>query len=95
MFLPVDTNTQIYLFVVVAVLAFFLATAMDSVLGVDGFGVIGNQTIIISGFYLGWFVARRYHFPLSDFDNVVVSGLVGAFVMLTLLSIIKAVLSRM
>lgn len=95
MFLPVDASTQFYLFFMVAVLAFFLASAMDGVLGGDGFGIIGNQVIIMSGFYLGWFVARLYGFPITSFVNIVIVGLIGAFAALVALSVLKAILARL
>jgi hypothetical protein len=95
MYLFLDTTTQIYLFFVVAILSFFISNAMDGVLGEDGFGLLGNQIIIMAGFYLGLLVARHYHFPLSDFANMAVAGLTGAFVSLLVLSISKAILARM
>jgi hypothetical protein len=95
MYLVLDTTTQIYLFFAVAILSFFIASSMDGVLGEDGFGVMGNQVIVMAGFYLGLILAKRFHFPLYDPVNVAVAGLVGAFVSLLILSISKAILARM
>lgn len=95
MFLALDTTTQIYLFIAIAVLSFFIATSMDGVLGEDGFGVMGNQIVIMAGFYLGLMLARRYQFPLHDLAHIAVAGLCGAFVSLLVLSISKAILARM
>ncbi len=95
MYLVLDTTTQIYLFFAVAILSFFIANTMDGVLGEDGFGVLGNQMIVMAGFYLGVLLARRYHVPVHDFAHMAVAGLVGAFVSLLILSISKAILARM
>jgi hypothetical protein len=95
MFLVLDTTTQIYLFFAIAILSFFIANSMDGVLGPDGFGIIGNQLIVIAGFYLGLIVAKYYRFPLSDLANMAVAGLSGAFVALLVLSVSKAILARL
>jgi hypothetical protein len=95
MFVVLDTTTQIYLFFAVGILSFFIANTMDGVLGDDGFGILGNQMIVMAGFYLGLLVAKHYHFPLRDFAHMAVAGLTGAFVSLLVLSISKAILARM
>jgi hypothetical protein len=94
MYLVLDTTTQIYLFFAVAILSFFIANTMDGVLGQDGFGVLGNQAIIMSGVYLGFVVAKYYHVSVNNFTQMAVAGLVGAFVSLLVLSVSKAILSR-
>ncbi len=95
MYLVLDTTTQIYLFFAVAILSFFIANTMDGVLGDDGFGIMGNQMVIMAGFYLGLLLAKRYHFPIHDFAHMAVAGLVGAFVSLLVLSVSKAILARL
>jgi hypothetical protein len=95
MYSVIDTTTQVYLFFAVAILSFFIATAMDGVLGEDGFGVMGNHVVIMSGFYLGFLLARYFNVSYNDFTNMAVAGLCGAFVALLVLSVSKAILGRL
>jgi uncharacterized membrane protein YeaQ/YmgE (transglycosylase-associated protein family) len=95
MFLSLDTSTQLFLFTSVVLCSFFIASAMDGVLSADGFGVIGNQVIIVAGFYLGIWTARHFGYSVSNFTYSVVIGLAGAFIALLVLAIIKALLSRL
>ncbi len=95
MFFALDTSTQLFLFTTVALASFFLANAMDGVLGPDGFGVIGNQVIIIAGFYLGIWFGRHYGFFSTNIKIAVICGLTGAFVTMCLLCILKALLNRL
>lgn len=94
MFFSLDTSTQLFLFTTIVIMTYFIASAMHGVMGPDGFGVLGNQGIIISGFYLGVWGARYLHFPVRDFTNAVVAGLAGAFVALFFLTVCKALLNR-
>lgn len=94
MFMFLDTTTQIYMFFAIGILSFFIANTMDGVLGSDGFGILGNQMIIMAGFYLGILVAKHYHLPIRDLAHMAVAGLTGAFVSLLVLSISKAILAR-
>lgn len=94
MFLSLDTSTQLFLFTAIVISSYFIASAMDGVLGPDGFGVLGNQFVIIAGFYLGIWGANYLRLPVRDFTNAVISGLVGAFVALLILTIMKALLNR-
>ncbi len=94
MFLQLDISTQLFLFTTIALAGFFLAYAMNSVLGVDGFGLIGNQIILILGFYLGVSLGHHYGYNIKDFKIGVIAGLIGSFVVMLLLSIIKAFLNR-
>lgn len=94
MFFSLDTSTQLFLFTSVILLSYFIASAMDGVMGQDGFGQLGNQLIVVSGFYLGVWTAHYYQFPVRDFTNAVIAGLCGAFVILLFMSLLKALLNR-
>lgn len=94
MFFSLDTSTQLFLFTTVVIMTYFIASAMHGVMGPDGFGVLGNQGIIIAGFYLGIWGGRYFHFPVRDFTNAVIAGLAGAFIALFFLTVLKALLNR-
>ena len=94
MFFSLDTSTQLFLFTSVVLLSYFIASAMDGVMGPESFGVLGNQGIVVCGFYLGMWTAHFYRLPVSNFTNAVVAGLAGAFVALFILTLLKALLNR-
>lgn len=94
MFFFMDTQVQLYLFTSILLCSFFLASAMNGVLGRDGFGVIGNMVVIATGFYLGLWLGRYYGFSIRNFEVGVLVGLVGSFLSLLSLSVMKALLNR-
>jgi uncharacterized membrane protein YeaQ/YmgE (transglycosylase-associated protein family) len=95
MFFAVDTQTQLFLFTSVILGSFFLGNAMDGVLGDDGFGTFGNMIVVGAGFFVGLWVGKHYGYSVSTFKIGVVAGLVGSFVCLLVLSILKAILNRL
>lgn len=80
--------------VVVGILSFILAMALNAIIGEDGFGANGNAIIITVGFFLAIFVANNLGYRLADLRLAIATGLTGAFVCLTVLIALKAVLSR-
>jgi hypothetical protein len=80
---------------VVAILSFILGMALDKLMGGDGFGPIGNMVVVTAGFFLSIFCANLYGYHFHDLKLAVGTGLMGAFVVLGLLSLLKAQLGRM
>jgi len=68
---------------------FFVGYAMDGVMGRTGFGVLGNMLILITGLFLGVFGADLLHMNIGQVEILVGSGLVGAFVSLMTLTLLK------
>lgn len=81
--------------VVVGILSFILAMALNVFMEEDGFGATGNALIIASGFFLTVFVANNLGYRLSQLDQAAVVGLVGAFACLTALTLLKAAINRL
>jgi hypothetical protein len=81
--------------VVVAIFSFIFGMALDSLMGGDGFGPLGNMVVVTGGFFLGIFLANLYGIRFYDLKTAVGAGLIGAFVSLGVLSFLKAQFGRM
>lgn len=82
-------------FVVVGIVSFILAMALNAIMGEDGFGAVGNAVIITAGFFLAIFVANNFGYRLTDLRLAAATGLGGAFACLTVLAVLKAALNRL
>jgi hypothetical protein len=78
----------------VAVLSFFFGSALNYVMRDDGFGATGNTTIVSTGFFLGIVAVNRQGYDLHDMHVAILVGLAGAFVCLSLLTLLKAMIAR-
>lgn len=79
----------------VAVLAFFFGAALDAIMKEDGFGPVGNMLLFTVGFFAAVLVANSYGIALRDLRLAVAWGLGGAFVLISLLALLKACLARL
>lgn len=89
-----DTYGLITALALVGMLAFLLGLAMDGIMDREGFGPLGNMSIIAGGFFLGFGIANHYGIILGDLTMASATGLAGAFLALGLLALLKALLSR-
>ena len=89
-----DPGWLLIAFVVVGILSFILAMALHAIMGPDGFGAGGNAAIITTGFFLAVFAANNFGIRLADLRMAVAFGLGGAFVCLSALAMLKALLNR-
>lgn len=80
---------------VVGIVSFIVSIGLDAIMGEDGFGATGNAVVITAGFFLGIFAAGRLGWGLNDVKVVVATGLVGAFLCLSVLMFVKAALNRL
>ncbi|MDP3899302.1 MAG: hypothetical protein Q8Q62_21715 [Mesorhizobium sp.] len=78
----------------VSIFGFMLGTALDGLMGEDGFGAAGNMLIITSGFFLAVYLANSWGVRLNDLTMAVGTGLGGAFVVMLVLALAKGVLGR-
>lgn len=79
----------------VIVLSFFFGSALNALMREDGFGAFGNSAVISGGFFLTILAANYQGYNLRELHLAIIVGLVGAFVLLTSLTIIKALISRL
>lgn len=79
----------------VAVLAFFFGAALDAIMKEDGFGPVGNMLLFTAGFFGAVLIANSFGITLHDLRLAVAWGLAGAFVLISLLSLVKASLARL
>jgi hypothetical protein len=79
----------------VVVLSYFFGAAMDALVREDGFGATGNAAILASGFFLAILAVNYEGHALRELHFAVMVGLAGAFVGLTALTLVKALIARL
>lgn len=90
----VDTFTLLIIGLVVTAGAYFMASAMDGVMGPDGFGTIPNMVILLAGGLVGFYLVNKMHLPSFDTTGQAVAGISGGFTCLAFLAMLKAVANR-
>ncbi|TKT75253.1 hypothetical protein [Aquamicrobium sp. LC103] len=89
-----DAGWLIMAIAVVGIFSFIFSMALDAIMGRDGFGPTGNAVILTAGFFLSLFLAEWWGLRLAPLTFATAIGLGGAFVCLTLLTVLKAALDR-
>lgn len=79
----------------VAVLSFFFGSALDALMREDGFGSTGNMLILWAGFFLGILAANYQGYNLKELHFAILTGLAGAFVLMSLFTLAKAGVARL
>lgn len=79
----------------VAILSFIVATALNALMGEEGFGATGNAAIITIGFFGGIYFANAFGYRIFDVRSAIATGLAGAFLFLTVLVALKAAMRRL
>lgn len=79
---------------VVTMFSFILGYYIDKIMGSDGFGPVGNMTIIAGGYLAGIYVYNYLGHRVDDMREGVIVGLSGAFVVLAVSAIGRSVLMR-
>ena len=64
----------------VAVLAFIFSLGLNAIIGRDGFGPFGTMGIVTGGFFGSIYGVNAYGVRLSELQEAVFAGLVGAFI---------------
>lgn len=95
MLMNLDLTWMMMAIAVVAILSFIFGMALDSLLGSEGFGPIGNTIVVTAGFFLGIYVANSYGIRFHDLKMAVATGLCGAFASLGIVAVVKAGLARL
>lgn len=79
----------------VTVMAFFLGSALDSIMRHDGFGPFGNMLLFAGGFLGSVYIANLYGVSLRNLTMACAYGLGGAFALVGVSALVKACLARM
>src|SRR5690554_6410811 len=79
----------------VVAISYMLCLMMESSLGREGYGPIGNAALIIAGFFGTIYVANLRGINLRELDSAIIWGLAGAFGTFLVMVLIKAVLARL
>ena len=94
MFVGIDTVSLLIIGLAVAAGAYFMASAMDGVMGPDGFGTVPNMVILIAGAFIGLYVIDYLHLPAYDVTSQTVAGITGGFACLAILATLKSLANR-
>ncbi|TWG55405.1 hypothetical protein L611_001900000860 [Aminobacter sp. J15] len=95
MFLKLDAMSLLLAISMVGILSFIVSLGLDAIVGEDGFGATGNAVVITAGFFFSMFLMIRFGWNLTDKKFAVACGLVGAFLCLTALMLLKALVKRL
>lgn len=95
MFLKLDAMSLLLAISMVGILSFIVSLGLDAIVGEDGFGATGNAVVITAGFFFSMFLMIRFGWNLTDKKFAVACGLVGAFLCLTTLMLLKALVKRL
>ncbi|QKV20285.1 hypothetical protein [Oricola thermophila] len=94
MLTSMDTVSLLVLGLAIAAGAYFIAAAMDGVMGPDGFGTVPNMVILIAGSFLGLYATEYLHLPAYSTTSQAVVGVSGAFSCLAFLAVLKSLANR-
>jgi len=90
-----DLVWAVMAFGVVIGVSYMLCLMMESSLGQEGYGPMGNAALITIGFFGTIYVANLQGINLRELDRAIVWGLAGAFGTFLVMVLIKAVLARL
>jgi hypothetical protein len=79
----------------VTVLSYFFGAALNALMRDDSFGSFGNAVIMSGGFFLTILAANHQGYVLRGLHFAVLVGLAGAFLLLTTLTFIRALVRRL
>ena len=92
-----ELTTQGWLFIgfFLAASGFFVGSAMDGVLGVDGFGPLGNMSLLIAGSLVGGIGVEYTEYKTDDPTVLAVIMVSGAFIFLGFFVLSKLALNKL
>lgn len=89
MFAGMSTDMIWYFLALSAAASFFIGNAMNTVMGEQGFGVLGNMIVLLAGFIIGLNIVDEL--PLGHVPRVMIipAAACFAFVALFVLAVLK------
>src|SRR5262245_5987138 len=95
MLMKIDPAWLMMAVATVAVLSYFFGAALDALMRDDSFGSFGNAVIMCGGFFLTILAANYRGYVMHGLQFAVLVGLAGAFLLLTSLAFIRALVKRL
>ena len=95
MLLKLDPAWLMMAIATVTVLSYFFGSALDALMRDESFGSFGNAIILSGGFFLTILAANYRGYRLHELHTGIVVGLAGAFLLLTSLTLIRALVRRL
>lgn len=85
----------LFAFCAIAVVAIVFGSILNSILGPDGFGPVGNAVILMAGFYIAVLAAKSQGLPMRDTTFAMATGMAGGFVCFVVLALLKGGIARL
>lgn len=95
MLMKLDTSWLLMAVATVAMLSYMISLGLDALMKGDGFGPIGNAVLITGGFFLSIYVGNWRGVRFDSLPEATMVGVGGAFGLLLVLTLAKAMLARM
>lgn len=76
-------------------IAYMMCLMMESTIGREGYGPMGNAFLIVAGFFGAILVANYNGINLKQLDEAITYGLGGAFVTFLVMLLARAVILRL
>jgi hypothetical protein len=89
-----NTDTLIFILVLIAICCFFLGHAMHNILDDDGYGAYGNMAVMWVGFMLGLYATSYLGYNMRDYRLAALGGVTGAFSLLGVFVLTRSVFRR-
>lgn len=89
-----DTTWLVFAVAAVAMLSYLFSTGLNALLREAGFGTVANAVIMSFGYFAAIYAGNFFGIRFSLIEGVFV-GLAGAFALMLVLVLLKAVLDRM
>ncbi|MEL6436013.1 MAG: hypothetical protein AAFP99_04365 [Pseudomonadota bacterium] len=95
MLMSLDTQSWLFLMFFLSAAGFFLGSALHGVMEDDGFGPVGNMTMLVIGALCAGVGVDFTDYRVNDPTTLAVIMICGGFACLTLMAISKAIFYRL
>jgi hypothetical protein len=91
----IDTTTLAIALTALMAVALVFGTVLNAIVRENGFGPAGNALLFAAGFVGATYVACAYGVGPNDFRLLAAWGFAGAFVLFSVLALVKAGMARL
>jgi hypothetical protein len=89
-----NTDTLVFIIVLITICCFFLGHAMDNILDDEGYGAYGNMGVMWAGFVAGLYAMSYLGYNMRDYELAALGGLIGSFTLLGTCILSRSVFRR-
>lgn len=95
MLMKLDASWLMFAVVVVLLLSYMMAMALDAILGNAAYGPVANAVIITVGFFGAIYWLNERGVRMANLSEAVMTGMIGSFGLFFVLVVIKAISNRL